>query len=335
MKTTTKTPHAPSASGNDKPKHSIWQSGYCRIPNASNHMMPNKNKAVVMGVYLWMVQNVRHTDAGEVDGVRLQRGQMLLTYNSMITELGVTLWQARETISALVAAGLITSEVAVANHSRTHLITICDFDNYNGLNYSLSADTRKTKCEDFRNSSIKSLKGIEEGTEEGMKKNSSSKNNSSSLSSSSPSPVQSGKNCELPVGELRRWMLQQYDWREQFQRNNALTDEQMESWLTAFVVHLQNSGVKQKTLIDALYHFNNWFSKRRESVSREEREREEQQRRERERQDEYRRQQAEEKERVRREAQEINDRCMKQMREAARRGDDFAKGILEKYGIDY
>lgn len=115
--------------------------GFIKLPRALLDM-PLSRKPQLLALFVHLLLRANR-EAKVWNGIRIERGQIVVSIRSLSTACGLTLWQVRSSLDALKRYGL--------THETTHgparrqgeqtardpargftIITICDFDNYEG-----------------------------------------------------------------------------------------------------------------------------------------------------------------------------------------------------------
>ena len=305
----------------------LWQHGYCRVPNALCETISIQKKAQTMGVMLWCIAKAQRVD-GIVNGVSVKRGQVCTTVKDMAETLGMTYGQMRTTLDALVDASVIALEAKHIGRSSCTLITITDYDSYNG--YRRFEDTadgnaannaqseRQCNAQSTRQSECLNL------NEENIKKEKEMKKEEKKIKSF---------DFGIPVSELKDWFLSQTIWADAYMMNHHLSADELEKWIQQFVIYLQSCGIESKHGREAMAHFSNWHAKRKEAAYEAERKRVDELTKQRTQMEEHRSMERIMREKQKAEQDAITMRNMMEIRRAAENGDAYAQEILDKYGV--
>lgn len=301
----------------------LWQRGFCRMPNAIAEAVKSQKKAQAIGTMLWCVQNAQRHET-TFYGMTVKRGQLCVTIKEMGNMLGISYKLMRNLLEDLSGAGLIEYYGVHHGPSSFTLITVCNYDCYNG-NAKFPGTSKTEAVGEQQGKQQGSIEGKSLNTKEEREKKDDEENEE-----------RKERRCfaVVPVGKLKAWMLSQQIWADTYKMNHHLTDAELEQWVAQFVVHLQSSGVISKTTHDTLSHFSNWHAKRKEIKEQEERQQAAAAQKEREQLDERKRMEKEHQERLRKEQNDMAQRHLAEMRKAAENGDKHAQMILAKYNLN-
>lgn len=287
------------------------------MPNALSKTLMCEKKAQAMGVYMWLLSNAARTDM-TIGRSTVQRGQVLLSKAAAAKELGLSYHQMRSTIDALSEAGLLTASMATTERGSMSIITICNFDCYNGF-YDFTATAPVTPQVTPPSTPTVTLAVSPLKDKEHKETQKETKEEKDTIATS----------------DLTSWMLSQTDWAAAFMHNHGITLDALTLAIQAFQVHLQSGGTMTKTKSDALQHFSSWHARRRAAQQADEQRRAEAAEREQLRLAERRNQQELIKQQRRQEDATRQQRICNDLITKARQGDSLAQEALRKYGMQW
>lgn len=292
----------------------VWAHGWSRLPNGIAEALNGcAKKAQVMGVYLWIVSKASKIDFN--GKVPLKRGQLRLCLATASAELGLTEMQLRGAVETLITAHVITRTTTRMAGRMTSILTICDYERYNGMTSpSEHADNtgnntdENTRCNTGLNLNkeiIKKETKKEEKKEEDF----------------------------ITVADLPDFLIAQRDWADWFCASYGMDRETLRQHMATFAFQLQTRGEMRKSASDALKHFSNWFQVRcsREAAAAQEAESHRQAALEREAEEKRRREA--EASRKAREAETKKHAFLDEIFAKADAGDTFAMEVIRKHGL--
>lgn len=326
----------------------LWGHGWCRMPRTIMLLLDdNLRKAQTMGVFLWLVMHASPRDLtspedAERGRLPLMRGQLHLQYGRATKELGLTDNQLRYTLSTLQSKGLVT--VLTKNYGRVRacVVTICEYNCYNGLLAPVGVPSaedvqglNQVLMQEPVQECLNKNEEFKQERENVMKKKSSPTTFGSRSEGLSSSAVRAGSDEEPTVSVrcLASQMMEQRAWVEHFCESHGMSEDELRAEVARFVSSLADRGTMEKTMSDALKHFASWHNVRCQQVARREEEnvrRVEEASRRREQEVVARREQREEFER---EQDESRVKFLREIFAKADSGDERARMVIARHGL--
>lgn len=142
-------PGAKSTSRKDKDKESSTQkqvedskSGFVKVPRTFlNEEWAKKPQVLSMYIRLLLMAN---RESKKWNGIVVARGQIITSYSSLSKSCGITIWAVRAALKELQSSGLARFSARISARSQTDesarisargytLVTICNYDDYDGF----------------------------------------------------------------------------------------------------------------------------------------------------------------------------------------------------------
>lgn len=292
-----------------------WAHGWSRLPNAIAEILGDcGKKAQVMGVCLWLVSKAQKIAQGG-----LMRGQVRMSWEADGKELGLSAMQLRRAVETIKKTGLVTTMTVREGRKMSCVVSVCDFDNYNGLNYAVrqaSEEAPRQATDSHADSQSDSSYYLNKEFKKKEIKNDEEKEEKS-----------------IAVADLPDYLIAQREWADWFCGSYGMSRETLMGQLSAFAFHLQSRGEMRKSADDALKHFSNWFQVRCSREAKLAREAEEKRAAEAKALEDERRRRAAEAERKSAEEEMKRRKFLAEIFAKADAGDEHAREVIRKHGL--
>lgn len=108
----------------------LWDVGFTRIPNRLSDMLtPHEGLAVC--VFFVLLLEARRQSC--IEDTQLKRGEVMVKVRTIASLIGVSYYKVRSALIYLNELGLVKNKIANPVKNRFTLVTICEYDRYNGV----------------------------------------------------------------------------------------------------------------------------------------------------------------------------------------------------------
>lgn len=296
----------------------VWAHGWSRMPNAIAEALEGcAVKAHVMGVYLWIVNKASKMDMTGACGLR--RGQVKVSWEAGAKELGLSVMQLRRAVETLKETGVVTSEKVREGRKFVCIVSICNYDRYNGQNTTQQADTKeplRQPCDSPADSTNDRRFNLNKEFKKKETKNEEEK-----------------EERFVTVANLSDYLIAQREWADWFCQSYGMDHDTLRLHLDAFAFQLQSRGEMRKSADDALKHFSNWFQMRQSRATAQAQVAEAQRQAALQQEEEEKKRRRDEAQRKAREANSQKQKFLREIFAKADAGDAQAIEIINKHGL--